>query len=136
MVIMVCYDGSRTARHALKLAQAHARVWQAEMVVVKALERSEPLKRAFIEKEEQTLEEEINSLLEEKNANCDCQLFISSTSSGEQLVNFARSENVDQIFIGVERRSKVGKLVFRSTAQYVILNSPCPVVTVNRSYIS
>jgi nucleotide-binding universal stress UspA family protein len=133
MVIMVCYDGSRTARQVVKLAALHARVWQAEMVVVKAVERSDPLKRAFIEKEEKKLEEEINSLLEEQTVACDCQLFISSTSSGEQLVNFARSEEVDQVFIGVERRSRVGKLVFRSTAQYVILNSPCPVVTVNRA---
>jgi len=30
MVIMVCYDGSLTTRRALKLAQEHAYVWQAE----------------------------------------------------------------------------------------------------------
>jgi nucleotide-binding universal stress UspA family protein len=131
MVIMVCYDGSRTARRAVLLAQAHARVWQADMIVVKAVKRDDPLKRAYIEKQEQKLEEEINDLLGEQTASCDCQLFISSLSSGEQLVNFAQSEEVDQVFIGVEKRSKVGKLVFGSTAQYVILNSPCPIVAVN-----
>ena len=37
---------------------------------------------------------------------------------------------VEEIIIGVRRRSKVGKLLFGSTAQYVILNAPCPVVSV------
>lgn len=131
MVFMVCFDGSSTARRAVRLAQAHAAVWKAKMIIVKAIERDEPLKRAHIEKEEQKLKNEIDALLEEQADSYDCQLFISSMSSGEQLVNFAESEGIDQVFLGVERRSRVGKLVFGSTAQYVILHSPCPVVTVN-----
>ena len=34
------------------------------------------------------------------------------------------------MIIVVHRRPKVGKLVFGSTAQNVILNAPCPVVAV------
>jgi nucleotide-binding universal stress UspA family protein len=49
---------------------------------------------------------------------------------GEDLVQFAKENGIDEIIIGVRRRSKVGKLVFGSTAQYVILNAPCPVVSV------
>jgi nucleotide-binding universal stress UspA family protein len=50
--------------------------------------------------------------------------------AGEDLVQLAKENNVDEIIIGVRRRSKVGKLFFGSTAQYVILNAPCPVVSV------
>jgi nucleotide-binding universal stress UspA family protein len=32
--------------------------------------------------------------------------------------------------VGVKRRSKVGKLLMGSTAQYVVLQADCPVVTV------
>ena len=42
----------------------------------------------------------------------------------------ARDNEIDEICIGVKRRSKVGKMVFGSNAQYIILNAPCPVVTV------
>jgi len=51
-------------------------------------------------------------------------------STGEDLVNHAKDKDIDEIIIGVRRRSKVGKLVFGSTAQYVILEAPCPVVAV------
>jgi nucleotide-binding universal stress UspA family protein len=37
---------------------------------------------------------------------------------------------VDEIIIGIEKRSKVGKLLFGSNAQYIILEAPCPVVSV------
>jgi len=50
--------------------------------------------------------------------------------AGEDLVQLAEEKQIDEIIIGVRRRSKVGKLIFGSTAQYVILNAPCPVVSV------
>ena len=46
------------------------------------------------------------------------------------LVEFAKRYKIDEIIIGIRRRSKVSKLVFGSAAQYVILNAPCPVVTI------
>jgi nucleotide-binding universal stress UspA family protein len=55
---------------------------------------------------------------------------VTDLTSGEQLVKFAEDEKIDQIFLGIIKKSKVGKFLFGSTAQYVILNAPCPVVTV------
>ncbi|MGD9122547.1 MAG: universal stress protein, partial [Desulfobacterales bacterium] len=51
-------------------------------------------------------------------------------SPGEDLVQFAKDNRIDMIFIGIKKTSKVGKLVFGSTAQYVLLKAPCPVVAV------
>ena len=64
------------------------------------------------------------------NISCETQVSVTYLTPGEDLVRFANENAIDHIFIGVRKRSKVGKLVFGSTAQYVILESPCPVVTV------
>jgi nucleotide-binding universal stress UspA family protein len=57
-------------------------------------------------------------------------LSVRGLQAGEDIVLLAEENKVDEIIIGVRRRSKVGKLLFGSTAQYVILNAPCPVVSV------
>jgi nucleotide-binding universal stress UspA family protein len=61
---------------------------------------------------------------------CESLLSVRGLDAGEELVRFAKEEKIDEIYIGVRRRSKVGKFIFGSTAQYVILGAPCPVVTV------
>ncbi|MEJ2284271.1 MAG: universal stress protein [Desulfobacterales bacterium] len=51
-------------------------------------------------------------------------------SPGEDLVQFVKDREIDELIVGVKRRSKVGKLIFGSNAQYIILMAPCPVVAV------
>ncbi|MGD9225851.1 MAG: universal stress protein [Desulfobacterales bacterium] len=46
------------------------------------------------------------------------------------MVQFAKDNGVDMIYIGIKKTSKVGKFMFGSNAQYVLLNAPCPVVAV------
>ena len=50
-------------------------------------------------------------------------------SPGEDIVLLAEELAVDYICVGVRKKSKVGKVLFGSAAQYIILNAPCPVVT-------
>ena len=50
--------------------------------------------------------------------------------AGEDIVAFANEKQVDEIIIGVKSRSNLRKLLFGSTAQTVILEADCPVVTV------
>jgi nucleotide-binding universal stress UspA family protein len=132
MKFMVCYDGSNEAREALKQAQKHAKVWQAKLDVVNTITREEPLKHSYIQKIEKKFTAELKDVLGESDIHYEPQLVVTSLTSGEQLVQFAENEEVDQIFIGIEKKSKVGKFIFGSTAQYVILHAPCPVVTVHK----
>ena len=67
---------------------------------------------------------------EEDKIPCDTHLLIRGIGAGEDLVQFADENKIDQIIIGTRRRSKVGKLLFGSVAQYVIINASCPVLSV------
>ena len=57
-------------------------------------------------------------------------LSVRGLEAGEDMIRIADEKKADEIIIGIQRKSKVGKLLFGSTAQYIIMNAPCPVVTV------
>ena len=130
MKFMVCYDGSKEAKKALELAREHAKVWGASLEVVNSIMREISLKRSFIEKKEHSLENEIKELLGGSDIPYKVELLIDTLQPEEQMVQFAEKERIDQIFVGIDKKSKVGKLVFGSTAQYMILKTLCPVVSV------
>jgi nucleotide-binding universal stress UspA family protein len=129
MKFLVGYDGSNEAEDALKEAQEHAKVFNADVYIVTSLEQSSTLEKAEIEKAEGELEY-LRTPFNIDDIPCETFVTVSYLSPGEDLIQFAKENNIDKIFIGVVRRSKVGKFVFGSTAQYVILNASCPVVVV------
>ena len=130
MKFLVCYDETNEAKKALKVAQEHAKIWKAELEVVNTITRVEPLKHSKVKKMEEKIEGEVKKILGGDDPPYEVQLLLTDLTSGEQLVKFAEDQNMDQIFLGIVKKSKVGKLLFGSTAQYVILHAPCPVVTV------
>jgi len=130
MKFLVCYDETNQAKEALKVAQEHARVWNAKLEVVQAVTRVEPLKHSRVQKMEENLAEQVKEILGGDDPPYEVQLLLTDLTSGEQLVKFAEDLKIDLIFLGIVKKSKVGKLLFGSTAQYVILHAPCPVVTV------
>ena len=132
MKFLVCYDETNGAKEALKVAQEHARVWNAKLEVVNAVIRVEPLKHSRVQKMEENLAEQVKEILGSDDPPYEVQLLLTDLTSGEQLVKFAEDLKIDLIFLGIVKKSKVGKLLFGSTAQYVILHSPCPVVTVQK----
>ena len=130
MKFMICFDGSEESIEALRAAQEHAKVWNAKLEVVNTITRVEPLKHSDVKRAENKLEKQISELMEGDVPPYSVCLLLTDLTSGEQLVQFAEDEKIDQIFLGIIKKSKVGKFLFGSTAQYVILHSPCPVVTV------
>jgi nucleotide-binding universal stress UspA family protein len=129
MKILVGYDGTSSAKEALNLAKTHAKAFGATVNVVTSMEKGTEAQREQIEQSERGLEW-AKSLFDENEIACETHLLIRGMTSGEDLVEFAEENKIDEIIVGVKRRSKVGKLLMGSTAQYVILNASCPVVTV------
>ena len=130
MKILVGYDGSDVAKEALELAGKHALVWGAKVNVVNHMDQNRELKFEDIRKAEQDLENEVHYLMNSEKSLYETYLLISDQDPGEELVQFAELNKADEIIIGIQKKSKVGKFVFGSTAQYVVLNAPCPVVSV------
>ena len=129
MKILVGYDGTNSAKEALNLAKTHAKAFGASVAVVISMDKGTEGQREEITQAEKGLEW-AKSLFDENEITCDTHLLIRGLSPGEDIVEFAKENQVDEIIVGVKRRSKVGKLLMGSTAQYVILKAPCPVVSV------
>ena len=129
MKIMVGYDGSADSKIALNLAIAHAKASAGNVVAVASLSRGTESESEDINKIEDDLES-VKTQVESQGAHCETHLLIRGMSPGEDLVKFARENSIDEIVIGIRRRSKVGKLLFGSNAQFIILHAPCPVTTV------
>ncbi|MEE4265350.1 MAG: universal stress protein [Desulfobacteraceae bacterium] len=130
MNILVGYDGSKAAGEALELARKRAKVWGAKIDVVKCMAQNRELNYDDIQKVEHQLEREVRAQFNSDDVPHETHLVISGRQFGEDLVQFAEQKKINEIVIGVRRRSKAGKLLFGSTAQYVILNAPCPVVSI------
>lgn len=129
MKILVGYDGSNSAKDALALAKKHADAFGAEVTVLASLTGGSATHSVEVEHATEDLEW-AKSSIEEDNIPCKTKLLIRGMTPGEDLVDYAGENGIDEIVIGIKRRSKVGKLLFGSNAQYVILKAPCPVVTV------
>lgn len=52
------------------------------------------------------------------------------SDAADELVDVAEERGAEIIVIGLRRRSPVGKLILGSHAQRVLLDAPCPVLTV------
>jgi nucleotide-binding universal stress UspA family protein len=129
MKIMICYDGSQSAKKALILAEKRAKLLNAELFVIRSMESVAIAELDDFEKAEQDLRE-IEYSLKEAGIPCETRLITRGLSPEEDLLEFAEEYGIDEMCIGIEKRSKVNKLFFGSTAQYLILNAPCPVLTV------
>ena len=129
MKILVGYDYSTVNQDVLALAKQHAQAFKAEVHLLRSLERNPELQRDTIQQAEQNLNH-VKREFATLGLDCDTHVVISALSAGEDIVQFAEQNSIDLIVIGVRRRSKVGKLLFGSNAQLIILTAPCPVLTV------
>ena len=129
MKILVGYDGSKGAEKALKLARDHANAFNADIYLMTSLDQNHKLQKEDIEKAEDELED-LKRPFRAEGIQCETDVVVSYLSAGEDLVQFVEENDIDEVFIGIKKTSKVEKLVFGSNAQYVILNAPCPVIVV------
>jgi len=129
MKIVVGYDGTSEANKAMDLAKIHAKAFGATVYVLKSRSTGTDAELPDIKKDEEQLEY-VKQEMKRAGVDCEIKLMIRGGTPAEDILDFAVENKVDEIIIGIAKRSPVGKLLFGSNAQYVILNAECPVVTV------
>ncbi len=129
MKILVGYDRTAEAGRALELAVRHAKVFGAKVCVLTSRSTGTDEELPDIKKDEERLKN-AKKLLEEAGVDCETYLLIRGETPAEDIIDFAEKNEVDEIIVGIAKKSRVGKLIFGSNAQYVILHATCPVVTV------
>ena len=130
---MVCYDNSDESRAGLIEAAELAKAFNGDVLIVTSVVSDEQYYPKMVEPYQKNLEE-AKSYFDERKIPCQTMISYRDVDSnpGEDLVAFAVEQNVDKIIVGVRKRSKVGKLLLGSKAQWIILNAGCTVVTVKK----
>jgi nucleotide-binding universal stress UspA family protein len=129
MKLLVGYDGSATAEKALEIAMEKAKSKNARLYVVTSMSKGTESQIHDIQEKEKKLED-IKKRVQAQGVDGDTILLIRGVDAGDDLVQFANENNIDEIFVGVKKRSRVEKMILGSTAQHVILHANCPVTTV------
>ncbi len=127
--IMVGYDGSNASKEALSIGIKHAKAFGARLYIVRSLFGGTGEAPEKIETANRDMEY-AESVCRRHEVDCATHVLVRGMHPGEDLVKFAEENQVGEIVVGIRRRSKVGKMLFGSNARYVIMEAPCPVVTV------
>ena len=131
MRFLVGYNGSDVSKAALSLARTHAELFGATVFVVTSMgggRAEKPEEIARVTRELEAAEQFLN----DKKIASEIHQLARGMTAGEDLVNFAKENEIDQIYVGVEKKSRTQKIIVGSTAQFIILKAHCPVVSVNR----
>ncbi len=129
MKILVGYNGSEVAKSALAHAKKYARTFDAVVYVVTSLEGGIGEKIEEINDAADNLKF-AKDFMESDGIRCETEQLVRGLTPGEDLVRYAEENEIDHLFVGIEKKSKTRKMLLGSTAQYVILKAPCPVTSV------
>jgi nucleotide-binding universal stress UspA family protein len=129
MKFLVGYNGSKAAKSALTLAKDFAKIFNAKVFILVSMEGGSSEKVEEVQKARTDLEYAEN-FLKQENIDCEAREMVRGVSPAEDLVQFAKSNDIDQIFVGIEKKTRTRKILLGSTAQYVILKAHCPVISV------
>lgn len=134
--ILVGVDFSERTKRAVRFAIEEAKLRGEKIILVHCVEVppgtrivEDVVKESAIKAGEELLEK-VSSEVEVEGIECKQVLVTELGNPGKYILEVAERFDASLIVIGVRKRSPVGKILFSSTAQHVILNSEKPVVCV------
>ena len=130
MTILVAYIPTPQGEAALDRAVHEARVHGAELIVLNAARGEAPMEQRRLYDDQAAA---LRTRLDASGVRYSLRREVQASEQADQILNVAREAAVEMIVIGLRRRSPTGKLIFGSTAQTVLLQAPCPVLSVKVS---
>jgi len=127
MKILVSYDTDVRTSAVMDVALKRAQQSGAYLFLVKTCDSDAPPEEII------EIEKKLNyhkEAFEQKGVQCEVHLLIRGLDPGVDIVKFAKEKSIDEIVYGMRKESRVGKLVFGSNVQYIVLEAHCPVLTV------
>ena len=129
MKFLVSYAGTRESEAALELAKSHARIFGAKLMVVSSSEGGKGEKPEDIAKIKLDLDR-VEKEVANEGIDCEVEQLARGLTPGEDIVLYADENGIDQIYVGIRKKSRTSKLILGSTAQFIILKATCPVTSV------
>ena len=127
MKILVSYDKNLRTAAIMEYAARRAKESDALVYLVKTCSSDATTER--IDQIEKKMNF-INEYLEKQGIKSEVHLLIRGLAPGNDIIRFAKDKQVDEIIFGMKKESRVGKLVFGSTVQFILLEAQCPVTTI------
>ncbi|HSJ59649.1 MAG TPA: universal stress protein [Jiangellaceae bacterium] len=127
--IVVGYVPKPEGRAALRRAVEEARLRGARLIVINSARGG----RDFDADDAVDSEAELDAVRAELAAagvEAEVRQLVRGLDVAEDLIAVAQDTSADFIVIGLRRRSPVGKLILGSNAQRILLDAPCPVLSV------
>jgi nucleotide-binding universal stress UspA family protein len=134
MKIMLGYNQFPLDSNVITVTLDQAKAFKAQVHLVTSMAVGEEVPKIEFDTAEENLNKAKQFFLDQ-GIDCVARLIETGMGVEEDLVQYAETHKIDEVIIGVKSRSKLGKLIFGSTAQYVILKSSCPVVAVKASAV-
>lgn len=128
MKIMVAYDGSEMSRRALTVAQKRTKLLAAVLHIFFA--NGDGSDATSKDARLESFLKDAEMMCKACGIECCIESSRSKLSPAESIVEYARANQIDEIVIGLRKRSQLGKMLFGSTSRQVILDADCPVLTV------
>jgi nucleotide-binding universal stress UspA family protein len=131
--ILVFCKNTEGNKKALEVAVEQAKAFNTSVALISCIaDKSEVptvITEEITEKAGELMQEHVEQVFTPAGVDCTSEVIVTTASFGEEVVQYAEKNNIDTIIMSIQKRSKVGKVFFGSTSQYVILEAPCKVLT-------
>ena len=127
MVIVVGYVPKPEGRAALDRAIEEAKLRGGRLVVVNASRGDALVDAGYAGVQEIEL---VKSRLADSGVDHELRQLVRGHEPADEVVDLAAELGAELVVIGMRHRSAVGKFLLGSTAQRILMDAPCPVLTV------